>query len=69
VGAGGQRVLSAIGNGMDDVVFKSAETRKSMLNGEGEGAERILSHALICEMTNTGRRADTSSPPPPVLAC
>lgn len=49
----GQRIISAIGSGMDDVVFASAETRQALEGDAEHPAAEMLPH-----LHNRGRRAD-----------
>lgn len=56
---GGNRVLSAIGKDTDDVVFVSADVRKSILANRGGAYNRELLKA----MDNRGRRKDKHGNP------
>lgn len=56
---GGNRVLSAIGKDTDDVVFVSADVRKSIMARR----DRDLNHELLKAMDNRGRRKDKHGNP------
>ena len=56
---GGNRVLSAIGKDTDDVVFVSADVRKSILANRDESFNQVLLKA----MDNRGRRKDKHGNP------
>jgi class 3 adenylate cyclase len=51
---GGQRILSAIGSDLDDVVYVSSATRDAVL----DGAQTELAQAVLTNLHNKGRHAD-----------